>query len=74
MSDQPSSSPPMCVDPARCEHCPPSKVCAWACEQGWSMNDILIEARLIEEGKLPPHPDPDEETECVRQAMWDSFN
>ena len=38
------------------------------------MNDILIEAQLIEEGKLPPHPDPEDDVECVLQAMWDSFN
>jgi hypothetical protein len=73
----PADSPteiPTCVDPARCAVCPPDRVCAWACEQGWGVNDILVEITLIEAGKLPPPESVDEAVQCVRQAMWERFN
>lgn len=74
MKDQPTPEAPTCVDPERCAECPPDKVCAWACEQGWGMHEIAIENQLIADGVLPPQPDPTEDVQCVRQAMWDRYN
>jgi hypothetical protein len=74
MNDQLKPEVPTCVDPERCAECPPDQVCAWACQQGWGMHEIAIEAQLVAEGVLPPPVDPTEAAQCVRQAMWESYN
>lgn len=62
---------PSCVDPTRCATCPPDRVCAWACEQGWGVVDVLISKSL-------PVPDeaPDEASRdpALNQALWESYN
>ncbi len=57
----------------RCANCPPKRVCAWACIQGASVEDILIGAVLeqsqdwalepVAAGREAPH-----------HALWESFN
>ncbi len=41
---------------AKCADCPPDRVCAWACQQGASMDDIVIGFILDLEGKLGHAP------------------
>jgi hypothetical protein len=62
------------VDPQRCMECPPERVCAWACQQGWGAHEILIEMSLIDQGVLSPHPNPQVDIDNVRNALWEDYN
>lgn len=77
MTDQPITEIPTCVDSELCAQCPPDKVCAWACEQGWGMHEIAIERQLIAQGVIPAYVDPQEavrQVEDTDDAMWDIYN
>ncbi len=65
---------PRCVDPERCAECPPDKICAWACEQGWGMHEISIQRQLIAEGVIEPYPDPREALSEMHQSMLGVYN
>lgn len=56
---------------ARCATCPPERVCAWDCEQGLSIPDIMNGVTLLLEGKLnraEPAPVP------ADRAIWQRYN
>lgn len=36
----------------RCDVCPPERVCAWACEQGQGMLEIMMGEALAEQARL----------------------
>ncbi len=57
------------VDQERCDCCPPERVCAWDCEQGQSMLEILMGEALAEQARLTL-PDGSEPT---RQALYDIY-
>ncbi len=64
-----------CLDPERCASCPPDRVCAWACQQGWSAVETarfleFLQTRSEQPGGLPDMPAGD----CLAEALWDSFN
>ncbi len=40
------------IDPSRCEDCPPERVCAWDCEQGQGVLEILMGEALAEQARL----------------------
>ena len=40
------------VDQARCDDCPPDRVCAWDCEQGQGVLEILMGEALADQAKL----------------------
>jgi len=69
-----TDSPLTCVDPKRCAHCPPDRVCAWACEQGWGVHEIAVHTNLIQNGVLAPPADPEEDIASVRQGIWEGYN
>ena len=57
------------MNPERCIDCPPDRICALACEQGWSEPDILI-YKLSGGGKVIL----DEADEFVYQAILQSYS
>ena len=36
----------------RCDNCPPKRVCAWACEQGQGVLEIMMGEALAEQARL----------------------
>ena len=59
---------------ARCEICPPERVCAWACIQGAGLADIVAGAALAERlASLPAGPHA-EDVDSVREELWESYN
>lgn len=80
---QPSPLQVHCVDPEKCKNCPPDRVCAWACEQGWSEWDInLMRDWMAETGELrmesrdvhdSPFSDLDSPPSPDSQALMESF-
>ena len=54
----------------RCQGCPPERVCAWACKQGFSVTDNAAIAGL----GLPLDWIFDADVESVRQALCDCYN
>lgn len=59
------------ASPAQCAACPPDRVCAWACVQGFSPEDVIIGASLALEGVPNYHP---ALTDDSSDALWSSFN
>jgi hypothetical protein len=39
------------VDRERCDRCPPERVCAWDCEQGQGVLEILMGEALAEQAR-----------------------
>jgi hypothetical protein len=62
------------ADAQHCDDCPPERVCAWACHQGWGTYDIIIEMSLIDQGVLTPRPHPQADIDTVRLALWEDYN
>jgi hypothetical protein len=58
---------------SRCAHCPPERVCAWACIQGAGVEDILIGA-VLEQSQSWALDCTALESEEVEPALWDAFN
>lgn len=56
---------------SRYRHCPPERVCAWACVQGIGIPDVVIGAALAL-ADVPGSGDPG--IEPTRQALWDRYN
>ncbi len=57
------------VDQERCEACPPERVCAWDCEQGQGVLEILMGEALAERARqyLPIEPEP------TQQALYEIY-
>ena len=57
------------VDQARCDDCPPERVCAWDCEQGQGVLEILMGEALTEQARLtiPIGSEP------TQQALYDIY-
>lgn len=58
---------------SRCAHCPPERVCAWACIQGAGVEDILIGA-VLEQSQTWTLERPEPRWEEADPALWDAFN
>jgi hypothetical protein len=54
---------------ARCQNCPPDRVCAWACVQGAGIEDILIGAVLEQSQSWAL-----QNSEPAIPALWEAFN
>ncbi len=59
------------VDQARCDNCPPERVCAWDCEQGQGILEILIGEALAEQARLPYRPE--READPAQQALYEIY-
>ena len=57
------------VDQARCDDCPPERVCAWDCEQGQGMLEIMMGEALAEQARLMLPID----SEPAQQALHDIY-
>ena len=57
------------VNPERCADCPPERVCAWDCEQGQGVLEIMMGEALAEQARamLPSGSEP------TRQALYDIY-
>ena len=60
------------VDPERCANCPPERVCAWDCEQGQGVLEILMGEALAEEAKLYWRAET-KEIEPANQALYEIY-
>jgi len=58
----------------QCDACPPDRVCAWACLQGASPEDIVIAASLVLDGVPGWYTPVVEGAEPTHDALWGSFN
>jgi hypothetical protein len=56
------------VDQERCDDCPPERVCAWDCEQGQGVLEIMMGEALAEQARLmlPTGSEP------AQQALYDT--
>ena len=57
------------VDQDRCDDCPPERVCAWDCEQGQGLLEILMGEALAEQARLMPPIG----SEPTQQALYDIY-
>lgn len=57
------------VDQARCDDCPPERVCAWDCEQGRGVLEILMGEALAEQARKPIEPD----DEPIERALYEIY-
>jgi hypothetical protein len=57
------------VNQDRCADCPPERVCAWDCEQGQGLLEILMGEALAEQARLmlPVGSEP------TQQALYDIY-
>ena len=63
------------VECDNCENCPPDRVCAWDCEQGLGMLEILLGQALAEEARLArPIVMPDPNLAPISEALWETYN
>jgi len=53
-----------------CRGCPPDRVCAWACRQGWGVTDTAVAAQL----GVPLDRADDAHVEVVRQILCDCYS
>jgi hypothetical protein len=59
------------VDQFRCDDCPPERVCAWDCEQGQGVLEILMGEALAEQARLAWQATIGNEP--TRQALYDIY-
>jgi len=58
-----------------CGNCPPDRVCAWDCEQGMGVLEILLGQALAERARrAPPIVMPDPELAPISAALWECYN
>lgn len=62
-----------CASETRCQNCPPDRVCAWACNQGAGVEDIVIGA-VLEQNQNWAYATDGPELEAAHRALWESFN
>jgi hypothetical protein len=63
------------VDQARCDDCPPERVCAWDCEQGQGVLEIMMGEALAAEARAasltPIKTEPD--VEPIERALYEIY-
>ena len=59
------------VDQSRCDDCPPERVCAWGCEQGQGVLEIMMGEALAEQARLPLPTE--SEAEPAQQALYEIY-
>jgi hypothetical protein len=63
------------ASPHRCLECPPERICAWACVQGASVEEIVVGAMLtLEDRASPALPFHEPDIQPITEAIWDSYN
>lgn len=59
------------VDQARCDDCPPERVCAWDCEQGQGVLEIMMGEALADEARQPVKIEPD--VAVIERALYEIY-
>ena len=59
------------VDQARCDDCPPERVCAWDCEQGQGVLEILMGEALTDDARRPNKTEPD--VVVIERALYEIY-
>lgn len=59
------------VDQAHCDDCPPERVCAWACEQGQGVLEILMGEALADDARRPIQTEPD--VAVIERALYEIY-
>ncbi|MBI5563534.1 MAG: hypothetical protein HY870_01470 [Chloroflexi bacterium] len=59
------------VDQARCDDCPPERVCAWDCEQGQGVLEIMMGEALTDDARRPIKTEPD--VEPIERALYEIY-
>ena len=59
------------VDQDRCADCPPERVCAWDCEQGQGVLEIMMGEALAEQARLPLPTE--SEAEPGQQVLYEIY-
>lgn len=59
------------VDQARCDDCPPERVCAWDCEQGQGVLEIMMGEALTDQARQPLKVEPD--VVVIERALYEIY-
>lgn len=59
------------VDQDQCDNCPPERVCAWDCEQGQGVLEIMMGEALAEQARLPLPTE--SEAEPAQQVLYEIY-
>jgi hypothetical protein len=59
------------VDQDRCDNCPPERICAWDCEQGQAVLEIMMGEALAEQARLAYRPE--HEVDPAQQALYEIY-
>ena len=57
------------VDQSRCDACPPERVCAWDCEQGQGVLEILMGEALTDQAREPI----ESETGPIERVLYEIY-
>ncbi|MFN8597853.1 MAG: hypothetical protein U0559_16925 [Anaerolineae bacterium] len=60
------------VDQARCDNCPPERVCAWDCEQGQGVLEILMGDALADQARDARKPI-EPEVESIERTLYEIY-
>jgi len=61
------------VDRKRCEDCPPERVCAWDCEQGQGVLEIMMGEALAEQARLAARESIGLEAEPIDRVLYEIY-
>lgn len=61
------------VDRDRCEACPPERVCAWDCEQGQGVLEIMMGEALAEQARLAARESIGLEAEPIDRVLYEIY-
>ncbi len=59
------------VDQSRCDDCPPERVCAWDCEQGQGVLEIMMGEALADDARRPNKTEPD--VVVIERALYEIY-
>jgi hypothetical protein len=59
------------VDQERCDNCPPERVCAWDCEQGQGVLEIMMGEALADQAREPLELEPD--ADPIERALYEIY-
>ncbi len=61
------------VDQSRCDDCPPERVCAWDCEQGQGVLEILMGEALADQARSAAQKSIESEDEPIEKVLYEIY-
>jgi len=61
------------VDRSRCDDCPPERVCAWDCEQGQGVLEIMMGEALAEQARSAAREPIGLEAEPIERVLYEIY-